>query len=162
MIEHIQRAGDVDFQRRRHILRFLFLLTAQLLIKVLQHRHIFRLGVIQVIPVDHTHAAVNDGFLDRLQAILAADDQLTQAEDEIRLQAQRVLIVRVIEVQVHRIDEMRTGGRDFDDLPVQPLDQWTVFRFGVADDNIIVSDEIDVGDLALGGKGFAAAGCTKN
>ena len=66
VIEHIQRAGDVDFQCRRHILRFLFLLTAQLLIKVLQHRHIFWLRVIQVIPVDQTHAAVDDGFLDRL------------------------------------------------------------------------------------------------
>ena len=162
VIEHIQRAGDVDFQRCRHILRFLFLLSAQLLIKVLQHRHIFWLGVIQVIPVDHAHTAVDDGFLDRLQAVLAADDQLTQTENKIGFQAQRVFIVRIIEVQVHRVDEVRTGGGDFDDLPMQPLDQRTVLRFGVADDNVIVGDEKDVGDLALGCKGFAAAGCTKN
>ena len=57
---------------------------------------------------------------------------------------------------------MRTGGGDFDDLPVQPLDQRTVLRFGVADDNVIVGDEKDVGDLALGCKGFAAAGCAEN
>ena len=57
---------------------------------------------------------------------------------------------------------MRTGGGDFDDLPVQPLDQRTVLRFGVADDNVVVGNEKDVGDLALGCKGFAAAGCAEN
>ena len=45
---------------------------------------------------------------------------------------------------------------------MQPLDQRTVLRFGVADDNVVVGNEKDVGDLALGCKGFAAAGCAEN
>ena len=57
---------------------------------------------------------------------------------------------------------MRTGGRDFDDLPVQPLDQRTIFGFGVADDNVVISDEKDVGDLTLGGKGFTRTGRTED
>ena len=57
---------------------------------------------------------------------------------------------------------MRTGGGDFDDLPVQPLDQRPVFRFGVADDNVVVGDEIHIGDLTLGGKGFSGTGGAKN
>ena len=77
MVEHIQAARDIDFQRRCNVLRFFFLLTAQLIIKVLQNRHIFRLGVTQIVPINHTYTAVDNGFLYRHEAVLTAHDQLT-------------------------------------------------------------------------------------
>ena len=57
---------------------------------------------------------------------------------------------------------MRACGGDFNDLSVQALHQRSVFSFGVADDNVVVGDEKDVGDLTFGCKGFAAAGCAEN
>lgn len=46
--------------------------------------HILRLGVVEVVLIHHPHTAVNNGFLHRLQTVLAAYNQLTQGEDEIR------------------------------------------------------------------------------
>ena len=74
VIENIQRASDVDFQRRGDVLGFLLILRPQEVIQVLQDRHIFRARVIQIIVVDQPHTAVDDGFLDRLQTLLAAHD----------------------------------------------------------------------------------------
>ena len=46
MVEHIQRAGDVDFQSSGDVLRFLFILRTEGVIQVLQQRHILRFRVI--------------------------------------------------------------------------------------------------------------------
>ena len=98
MIEHIQGAGDVDFQRRGNVLRFLLVLGAEQVIQILQDRHILRARVVQVIVVDQPDAAVDDGFLYRLQALFAAHDQLTQRQNEVRFEGQRAFIVRIIQV----------------------------------------------------------------
>ena len=66
VVEHIQRAGHIDFQRRSDVLRLFFFLCPQQIIKVLQHRHILRARVIEIILIDHPHTTVNDGFLHRL------------------------------------------------------------------------------------------------
>ena len=57
---------------------------------------------------------------------------------------------------------MRACGGDFNDLSVQALHKWSVFGFGVADDDVIVGDEEHVGDLPLRRKALAAAGRTKD
>ena len=98
VIEHIEGAGNVDFQSRGDVLRLLFLLPPQLVIQVLQNRHILRHRVAEIIPVHHAHTAVDDGLFHRHEAVLTADDQLAEGEDEVGFQAQRVLIVAVIEV----------------------------------------------------------------
>ena len=78
MVKEIERACAVKLQRRRHPPRLRLRLAQQLLIQVLQQR---RFGCFQSqrhLPVHQPHTAVNDGFLDGLQALLAAHDQLTQ------------------------------------------------------------------------------------
>ena len=76
MIENVQRAGDVDFKRRRQIMRFGFMLGAQEVVQILKDGHVFRRGIRQIIPIQLPDAAVDDGLFDRLQAVLAADNQL--------------------------------------------------------------------------------------
>ena len=70
VVEHIQTAGDIDFQRRGDEVGLLLLLFQQKVVEVLQNGHILRAGVLQVLPVDQPDTAVNDGFLHRLQPIL--------------------------------------------------------------------------------------------
>ena len=131
VIEHIEGAGHIDFQRRCNVLGFLFLLTPQEVIQVLQNGHILRAWVVEIVLIHQPHTAVDDGFLHRLQALLAAHDQLTQRQDKVRLEGQRAFIVRVVQVQVHRVDIVGRGGRNFDDLPMQTLHQRGIFRFRV-------------------------------
>ena len=160
VVEHVERAGDIDFQRRGDILRFLFVLPPEFVIQVLQNRHLLRAWVAQVFPVNRAHTAVDDGLFHRHEAVLAAHDQLAQGEDEVGFQAQRVFVVAVIQVQIHGVQVVGGGGRDLHHLPVQVLHQRPVLRLRVADDDIVIRDEEHVGDLPLGGEGLAASGRT--
>ena len=60
VIENVQTALDVDFQRSRHMAGFRFVLRQQCIVEVFQQRHIFRDGVLEILAVDHMDAAVND------------------------------------------------------------------------------------------------------
>ena len=157
VVEHVEGAGDVDFQRRGDVLRLFLVLRPQQVVEVLQDGHILRAGVIEIVLIDQPHTAVNDGFLYRLQSVLSTHDQLAQRQDEVGFQGQRTFIVRIVQVQVHRVDVVGGGGRDFDDLPVQALHQRRVLGLRVADDDIIRSQQEAVGDLTLGAERFAAA-----
>ena len=86
MVEHIQRAVNVDFQSCCDVLCLLFLLRQQRIVQILQDRHVFRHRVSQIIPINHADTAVDDGLFHRLQALLAAYDQLAQGEDEVGFQ----------------------------------------------------------------------------
>ena len=107
VVEHIEGAGNIDFKCGGDVLRFLFILGAEGIIQVLQNRHILRFGVVEVVPVDDTHTAVNDGFFYRSKPVLAANDQLTQRQDKVGFQRQRVIVITVIQIQVHRVDVAR-------------------------------------------------------
>ena len=91
--------------------------------EVPQHRHFLRAGVLQVLPVDHVDTAVHNGFLHRLQTRLTAHDQLLEGEDEVAFQCQRVIILGVVEGQVHGIDVLVGGGGNVDHLTAQPPHQ---------------------------------------
>ena len=110
MVEHTQRTIDVDFQCRGDTLRLPLLLLPQAVVQITERRHILRLRIVQILLIDQRQAAVNDRFLFRLHAIPCAHDKLTQGKDEIRLHAQRVIIVRIVQVNVHRIDVVPAGG----------------------------------------------------
>ena len=86
VVEHIEGAGYIDFKSRSDILGFLFLLFPKQVIQILQYGHILRARVIEIGLIDQPHTTVNNGFLHRLQALLTAHDQLTQAEDKVRLE----------------------------------------------------------------------------
>ena len=77
MVEKVKRACAVKLQRRRHTPRLRLGLAQQLLIQILQQRRFCRFQPQRHLPVHQPHTAVNDGFLDGLQALLAAHDQLT-------------------------------------------------------------------------------------
>ena len=162
VVKEVQRAGDIDLQRRRHMAGLLFLLLQQRLIEVLQEGHILRDRVFKILLVDLVDAAVNDRFLHRLKPLLAAHHQLTEGEDEVRFQGDGVILLGVVQVDVHGVDILRTGRADLDDLPIEPLDEGGVLRLRVADDHIIIRHQKGVGDLPLGGKGLARTGRTQN
>ena len=162
MVEHIQGAGYVDFQRGRQRLRFLFLLLSQGVVQILQNGYVLRLRVAQVGLVDDMHRTVDDGLFDGLQSVAPADDQLAQRQNEIGLERQRIVIVAVVEVDVHRIDVAVAGGRNADHLSAERVDQREILALGIADDDVIVSQQNDVADLALCRERFAGAWRAQN
>ena len=87
-------------------MRFFFILRPEEIIQIFQNRHILWPGIIQIILIDQSDTTVDYGFLNRLQAILATDHQLTKREYKIRLQGQRAFFVGVVQVQVHWVDEI--------------------------------------------------------
>ena len=155
VVEHVEGTGNVDFQRRGKPLGLRLRLLAQKRVEVPQHRHFLRPGVLQVLPVDHMDAAVHHRFLHRLQPGLAAHNQLHEGEDEVAFQRQGVIILRVVEGYVHGVDVLVGGGGNVDHLPAQPPDQGRIFVLRVDDGNIVRGNKESVGDLPLGGEGFA-------
>ena len=83
VVKEIQTALDVDLQSSRHTVGLLFLLGKQGVVEVLQNGHILRGGMLKIVLVNLVDTAVNDRFLNGLQALLAADDQLAQGENEV-------------------------------------------------------------------------------
>lgn len=168
VVEHIQRTGNVDFQSGGNKLGFLFFLLPEGIVKTLQNGHILRLGIVEVVLVDQPHTAVNDSLFNRSKAVLTADDQFTEGQDEVRLQGQGVIFVTVIQVQIQRIQitgfavVTLAGGRKFNGLTIEPLHQGLVFCFGIADEDVIIRDQEGIGNLSLGREGLTAAGCTQD
>ena len=74
-------------------------------------------------PVSYTHLdvykrQVNDGPLHRLQAILAANDQLHQRQDKVGFQRHRVFLVKA-QVNVHRVDVVGAVRGDLDEMCIR-------------------------------------------
>ena len=123
VIKHIQRAGHIQVQCLRYPVRFRQVLVEQGLVEVRQNRHIFRAGIRQIGAVDGFHGTVYHGAFNRFQTRFAAHDQFTERQHKIRFQGKRAVIFGIIQVDVQRIHIVLAGGRKFDDLPMQPLDQ---------------------------------------
>ena len=104
-------------------------------------------------PVHLAYTAVNDGPLHRLQAILAANDQLHQRQDKVGFQRHRVFLVKA-QVNVHRIDVVGAVRGDLDDLSAQPLDKGRVFAHRVHHNDPVTGGKEHVHKLPLCGKGF--------
>ena len=49
------------------------------------------------------HRAVNDGLLNGLQTLAPADNQLAQGQDEVRFQAEGIVLIGIVEVDVHGV-----------------------------------------------------------
>ena len=162
MVEHVQGARHIDFKRRGQPLRFLFLLHAQSIVQVFQNRDVFRPGIVEVRLIDDVHRTVDERLFNGLQAISPADNQLTERKNEVRLEGQRVFLLGVVEVDVHRIDVAAAGGRNADDLSAERVDQREILALGIADDDVVVGQENDVADFALGGERFAGTRRAQN
>ncbi len=155
VVEQVQGALDIDLERRRHMVCLLLLLREEGIIQILEDRHVLRPGIVEILLVDVVHTAVDDRLLHRLQAFLPADDELAQGQDEVRLEGDGVVLLRIVGVDVHRVDELRAGRADVDDLPLQPVDERSVLGLRVADDDVVIRHEEGVGDLPLGAEGLA-------
>ena len=106
--------------------------------------------------------AVDDRLFHRLEAFLPADDQLAKGKDKVRLQSNRVILLRIVRVDIHGIDILRTGRTDLDNLTVKAVHQRCVFRFRIADDNVVIRHQERIGDLTLGAEGFTGTGCAED
>ena len=162
MVEQVQAAMHIDFKRRRNPLGFGFGLNLQLDVQILQNRHGFRLRVGEIRLIHRTDAPVDDRLFNRLQALLAADDQLAHRQHKVGFQRHGVFLIRVIHVDIQRIDVVAADGRNADDLPVQPPDQRRILRFRVADDDVVVRHQKHVDHFPLRRKRLAAARRTQN
>ena len=160
VVKHIQGTIDVDFQRRGDILRLRFALFAKEVVQIPQDWHVFRARVLQIVPVHKPCAAVNDRLFNRGKPLLAADDKVTQRQDKITFQGDRVFIIRIVQVYIHRIDVVSGVRGNVNDLPLSSklLYQRPVLIFRVCYDNVVLRQKEHIDDLTLGRKGLAAAG----
>ena len=162
VIEDVQRAVNIDFKGGCDALCLRLLLISQNVVEVFKDRHFLRFGVCKKLLIDHANTAVNDGLLNRLQAVLAADNQLTHGEDEVGFQRQRVFLFGVVRVDVQRIDVIRADRRNADDLTTELLHKGEILGFGVADDDVILRDEEGVRHFTLCGEGLTGTGRTQD
>ena len=130
--------------------------------EVPQHGHFLGPGVLQIVPVDQVDTAVYHRFLDGLQPRLAPHDQLHEGQDEIAFQRQGVVVLGVVEVQVHGVDVLIGRGGNVNHLTAQPPHQGRILVLRVDDGDIVLGNEKGVGDLPLGREGLAAAGSAQN
>ena len=162
VVEQAQAALDVDFKGGGNMVGFLFLLLKKSVVQVLQQRHILRPRVVEIAVVDLVDAAVDDRFLYRLQTFLAAHHQLAQGEDEVGLQGDGVILLRIVGVDIHGVDILGAGRADLNNLAVEPANQGRVLCLGIADDDVIICNQEGVGNLTLGAEGFAGTGGAQN
>ena len=67
-----------------------------------------------------------------------------------------------LRVDVHRVDILRAGRADFNDLPLKFLHQCRVLGFRIAHDYIVIRHQERIGDFSLGREGFTGTGSTQN
>ena len=84
VVEEVQRTVYIEVQRLGHPVSLRDVLGQQGVHQVAQNRHILRPGVRKVGLIDHLHCPVDDGFLNSLQSRLAAHDEFTEGQHEVR------------------------------------------------------------------------------
>ena len=162
VIEHSQRTIDVDFQCRGDTLRLPLFLLPQAVVQITERWHIFRLRVVQILLVDQRQAAVYNRLFFWLHAIPCAHDKFAQGKNKVRFHAQWVIIVRVVEVNVHRVDVVLTGGRNMDNLTAQRFHQRIILAFRVCNDNIVRCGKEYVRDFTLCTERLTASRCAED
>ena len=161
VVKEVEGPGAVQLQGGGHPPGLRLGLFQQLVVEVLENGHTLRGRVRQIGPVDGPHTAVDHRLFHRGQPAPPAHNQLAQGEDEIAFQRQGVLVVGVVGVDVHGVDERarRGGGRQPHHLPAQPVHQGVILPLRVRYDDVVVREgEEHVDDLPLGGEALAAAG----
>ena len=158
VVKEVEGAGAVELQGRRYPLGLRLRLLEQLFIEVLEQRGLAVPDPQGQLPVDLPHTAVNDGFLDGLQAVLAAHHQLTQGEQEVGLHGQGALVPAQVKLDVHRVDMVGAVRGNFNHLPAQPPHYRGIFPHRVYNDDAVLGRQKHVDQLPLGGKALAGAG----
>ena len=162
MIEHVKAAGHIQFQSSGDALCLRLRLPLDLLVEVSQDGHILRFGVGKIGTVDGSYRSVDEGLLHRIQTAASAGRQLAEGQDEVGFQRQWVIILGIVEVQIHGIDKLTAGGGNLDHLPAQTMDQRKVLRLRVTDKDIVLGHQEYIENLPFGREGFAAARRTQD
>ncbi len=121
VIEDVQRAVNIDFGRQLRCAAPPAPSDFSECCRGLRGSAFSPAGGLQELLIDHADTAVNDGLLNRLQAVLAADNQFTHGEDKVGFQRQRVFLFGVVRVDVQRIDVIRADRRNADNLTAELL-----------------------------------------
>ena len=98
MVKDVKAPGNIKLQRRRDTRRFRLRLLQKLVVEVAQNRHFLRVGVCKERTVHVPNGAVNDGLIDGLQALLAADYKLAEGEDKVGFQRKGAVVLGIVEV----------------------------------------------------------------
>ena len=141
---------------------FRLILLKECVIQILQKRHLLRSRIFKILLIDLMDTSVDDRLLNRLQALLATYDKLTQRQNKICLKSYRVIIIRIIHVDIHRIDVLRTGRCDLDDLTTKPFNQRRILCLRIRDDHIVIRYQECICNLPLRGKRFTGTGSTED
>ena len=157
VVEQVEGAGAVKLQRRCYTLCLRLRLPQQLLVQILQQRHFAAADPQRQLPVHQPHTAVNDRLFNGLQALLAADDQLTQGKQKIGFHGQWTILVIDTHLNIHGVDMVGTVRGNFNDLSSQALDQRGVFAHRVNHHNAVFGGEEHIDKLSLCRKGLAGA-----
>ena len=72
------------------------------------------------------------------------------------------ILFRIVRIDVHRVDILRAGRADFNDLPLKFLHQCRVLGFRIAHNYIVIRHQKRIGDFSLGREGFTGTGSTQN
>ena len=147
--KYIQTAHREQLQCQRDPVCLRVDLLHQVVIEVFQRRRL-TLEILDILPVDVAHAAVNDGLLLRLD-LIRAHKLLIQRHNKLGLHHQRLFAIAITLGQIQRIDVTAVWirGGDGDDLTAQCPHQLAIFTLRVHDDNIMVGGERQRGDLLL-------------
>ena len=162
IVEQLQRTLHIDFQCSRHMMGFFLVLLEKCVIQILKNGHIFRNRIVKISLVNLMHTTVNNRLFNGLQAVLTSHNQLAEGKNEVCFQGNRVIILRVVDIDVHGIDIVGTGRTDLDYLTFKLVNQRRIFCFRVADDNVIIRHEERIGNLTLCGEGFTGTRRTKD
>ena len=157
VVEEVEGTVHIQIQRLRHPVGLRDTLRHQRLHQVAQDGHILRPGVGKVILIDFLHRPVDDRLFDGLQPRLAPHDELTEGKHEVTFQRQRVLLVRVVEVDVQGVQIVGAGRGQTHHLAAQAVDQGRILVLRVADDDIIFGGQDDESNLPFAAHGLAAA-----
>ena len=152
----------IQLQGSSHTLGLRLRLPADLVIQVLQDGYILRPGVCHIGTVDCPDTSVYQGLFHRLQTVPASGCQLAEGQDKVRFQGQGVIILAVIQVDIHRIHTLITGGRDLNDLTAKPAYQRPILSLRVADNDIVHGSQEHAADAHFGTKGLTAAGSAED
>ena len=109
MVEDAERAVDIDLQGCGNALGLVLLLGTESAVQVSQCRHVLRHRIQKVLLIDDRQAPVDHGFFLRFNAVAGAHDQLAQGEDEIGLEAEGIVIIGIVQIDVHGVDIVVAG-----------------------------------------------------
>lgn len=93
------------------------------------------------------------------QPVLAAHDKLTERQNKVGFQGQRVFILGVVQVDVQRVYIVFAGRRQFHHLPMQPIHKGVILGLWITDIHIVRGAEEHAHNLGFTAHTFAASRC---